>query len=424
MRALPGEVEEAWDAHSPGEWEALTGHLDDVHELLTRFVAFPSEEAADAVSAWVVHAHLARLDAFDSTPRLAALSPEKGSGKTRTLEVLELVVPQPLHAVNISAAAMFRLVEKSRPTLLLDECDTYLGPRVSKDHEDVRALVNAGHRRGARAVRCVGDAGKMTIREYPAFCAVALAGIGDLPDTIMQRSVVIAMKRRRPDEHVTQYRARVAEPIGHAIRDRLAAWAEQHALQIAETTVTMPEGVTDRAADVWEPLVIIGDAAGPSWSRRLRSACSALTAANVEQSASLGVRLLADVRTVFGSGDKVHTEHLLVALNRLEDAPWGDLRGRELDARRLARFLRPYDVRPGDQRIGDKVAKGYDRGDFHDAWLRYLSPPSGTATSATPATHAAADVAPVADVAHLQHGERVRSAMSAFDAEVTAERPA
>ena len=110
-----------------------------------------------------------------------------------------------MHTVNLSAAALFRKVSEGRCTLLLDEADTYLGTRVAKDHEDLRGLVNAGHRRGAVAYRCVIDKG-VRVEEFPAFCPVALAGIGDLPDTILDRSVVVAMKRRAPGEHVEPFR--------------------------------------------------------------------------------------------------------------------------------------------------------------------------------------------------------------------------
>jgi Protein of unknown function (DUF3631) len=409
-----------WDDHAPSDWDALAGHLDDVHELLVRHVAFPSPEAAAAVAGWVIHAHLVRLGAFDSTPRLAFLSPEKGSGKTRAQEVLDLLVPNPMHMVNTSAAAMFRVVEKRQPTLLMDECDTYLGPRVSKEHEDVRGLVNAGHRRGAMAVRCVGEGGKLDVKEFSAFCAVALAGIGDLPDTVMQRSIIISMKRRRPDERIEPFRIRNVEPIGHAIRDRLDAWCAQHWKTLDESRVTMPTGITDRPADVWEPLVAIGDAANGEWSERIRNACTALSAANVEQEASLGVRLLGDVRQVFGVAEKMHTETLLLALNGLDEAPWGDLRGRPMDARRLGRMLRSYEIRSAPQRIGEHVAKGYDRGDFHDAWTRYLSHPENRVTRVTTdidEARAAHDVTVVTDVTPIRGGdEHDRARMRAAEA--------
>ena len=130
------------------------------------------------------------------------VSPEKGSGKTRLLEVLELLTPTARHAVNMTAAALFRAVEMDQPTLLFDEADTYFGPKAAKDHEELRGLVNAGHRRGAVAYRVVGKGAEMSVKAFPAFAAVALAGIGDLPDTILDRSVLIRMRRRAPDETV------------------------------------------------------------------------------------------------------------------------------------------------------------------------------------------------------------------------------
>ena len=184
--------------------------LDAVTEHVGRYVAFPTEHALHAVVLWAVHADA--LDAFESTPRLALVSPEKQSAKTRTLEVLEDLVPNPMHLANTTAAALFRQVAADRPTLLMDEADTYLGPHVARQHEELRGFVNAGHRRGAQAYRCVGEPTKMRVEAFPAFAALALAAIGDLPDTVINRAVVVRMKRRRRDQHVEQYRARPRAP--------------------------------------------------------------------------------------------------------------------------------------------------------------------------------------------------------------------
>ena len=72
-----------------------------------------------------------------------------------------------------------------------DEVDTFPSPRSGQQHEELRGLVNAGHRRGAVAHRCVVEKG-VKVEEFPAFAPAALAGIGDLPDTILDRSVVVA----------------------------------------------------------------------------------------------------------------------------------------------------------------------------------------------------------------------------------------
>jgi hypothetical protein len=175
--------------------------LDAVHSFLGRFVAYPSGATRAAHTLWVAHAHL--MDAWESTPRLAFLSPEPASGKTRALEITELLVPNPVEAVSVSAAYLFRKVgdEGERPTILYDEIDTVFGPKA-KENEEIRGLLNAGHRKGAIAGRCVVRGKEVVTVDYPAYCAVALAGLGDLPDTILSRSVIVRMRRRAPGERV------------------------------------------------------------------------------------------------------------------------------------------------------------------------------------------------------------------------------
>jgi len=368
--------------------ESAAKLLDRVETFLGRFVAYPSEAARVAVVLWVAHAHL--LAAFESTPRLAFLSPEPGSGKTRALEVLEPLVPRPLHSVNVTPAYLFRKVSDpaGSPTVLFDEIDTVFGPRA-KDNEDIRGLLNAGHRRGATAGRCVVRGKVIETEELPAYCAVAVAGIGDLPDTLLSRSVVIRMKRRSPAERVEPFRHRQHAPEGHEIGDRLAEWAEGVAAEMTGAWPDMPDGVEDRNADVWEALLAVADAAGGDWPDRARVAAVALVADSLAGTPSLGVRLLADLRDVFKADGNVAatTDALLTKLRGVEEGPWDDLRGKPLDARGLARRLRPYEIKPKVLRVGDSTPRGYDPADFHDAWSRYLGPPAqGSATSATSET--------------------------------------
>jgi hypothetical protein len=181
--------------------------LISVEEFIGRFVSYPSEASRVAHTLWIGHTWL--MDKWDSTPSMAFLSPEPGSGKTRALEVTEPLVPRAVHAVNTTPAYLFRKVsdEDGTPTILYDEIDTVFGPRA-KDNEDVRGMLNAGHRRGATAGRCVTRGKVIETEELPAYCAVALAGLDDLPDTIMSRSVVIRMRRRAPDEKIEPWRLR------------------------------------------------------------------------------------------------------------------------------------------------------------------------------------------------------------------------
>jgi hypothetical protein len=360
--------------------------LNDVHEFVGRFVAYPSEDAHVAHTLWIGHTHL--MEVWDSTPRLAALSPEPECGKSRVLEISEVLVPRPVESVNVTPAYLFRKVadDEGRPTILYDEIDTVFGPRA-KDNEEIRGLLNAGHRRHAKAGRCVVRGKTVMTEEIPAYCAVAMAGIGDLPDTIMGRSIILRMRRRAPSETVEPWRRRMYYDEGNKLRERLSTWADMVEQELMGYWPTMPPGVEDRAADVWEALLSVADKAGGEWPDRARVACVALVAESREGTPSLGVRLLKDLKQVFGTEDHLSTHTILLKLYELEEAPWAELRGKPLDPRGLASRLRVYKVKPKDVRIGDKSLKGYYAKDLWDSWERYLSAPSEKcATSPTTAT--------------------------------------
>jgi len=365
----PSELDRRSNGPRPVDADGA-GLLDDVEEFFGRFVAFPSPDALVAVVLWTAHAH--SVDSAESSPRLALLSPEPGSGKTRTLEVLDLLVPAPLSSVSASPAAIFRSLKLRRRCLLFDEVDAIFGRRGKDDGaEDLRALLNAGHRKGATIPRCVGQ--KHTVAEFPVFAAVALAGLGDLPDTLMSRSIIIRMRRRLTSEVIEPYRRRLHEPAGVDLNVRLALWTDSIAGLIAGAWPVMPAGVTDRPADVWEPLLAIADAAGGDWPGRARAACVELVKVSESREASLGIRLLGDLRTVFGEEERLSTETILKALHAMEEAPWSNLHGSPLDPRGLAWRLSPYEIESTRVWVAGKSLRGYRRGDLWDAWERYLT---------------------------------------------------
>ncbi|WP_017583875.1 DUF3631 domain-containing protein [Nocardiopsis valliformis] len=376
---MPATTTNVWDT-GMGTIQEGAQLLDEVEAFLRRFVAFPSEAAAVATTLWAAHAHL--LDGFDSTPRLAFLSPEPGSGKTRALEIIETLVPNPMLAVNATPAALFRAIGDTEhaPTVLFDEIDTVFGPKA-KDNEDLRGLINAGHRRSGVAYRCVGDGSSQAVVAFKCYAAIALGGLGELPDTVLTRSVIIRMRRRAPHEKVAPYRARLNEPEGHALRARLTSWAKTVADVVRETFPDMPEGINDRPADVWEPLLAVADAAGGQWPERARAACVELVAGSTDPTkVSLGVRLLDDLRAVFtrAGQDKLPSGVIIEQLAELDDAPWAELGGKGLDSRGLARLLKPYTtaegepIKPRTVRTPTGTPKGYHAADLADAWARYL----------------------------------------------------
>ncbi|MGW1791896.1 DUF3631 domain-containing protein [Streptomyces tubercidicus] len=346
--------------------------LDELRAQIAQFVIPPSPEALDAITLWVAATHL--QPAWQHAPRLAVVGPAKRCGKSRLLDVLTETVHEPMLTINTTPAAIFRSIsEEEPPTLLVDEADTIFGPKVAEKNEETRGLLNAGHQRGRYVTRVVGN--DHTPHKFATFAMAAIAGIGDLPDTVMDRSVVIRMRRRAEGEKVRPFRSRRDIPALHEIRDRIHAWARPLLEEAANLEPDMP--VEDRAADTWEPLVIVADLAGGRWPRLARVACVRMVTAEVaaEEDHPSGARILADIRRVFFAQrevDSLSTGDLLHHLRQDPEAPWAE-RGRDgLTARELSRMLRDFDIRPGNVRMADgRQLKGYMRNKFLDAWRRY-----------------------------------------------------
>jgi hypothetical protein len=170
--------------------------LNRVHDLIGRYVVYPSPEARIAHTLWITHCHM--MDLWETTPRIAFLSPEPGSGKSRALEVTCELVPRPVNSSNVTPAYLIRRVADpaGRPTISLDEVDAIFGPKPKEKSEELRGLLNAGYRKGAFVGRCGGKT--MTVpEEIPAYAAVALAGLNSLPDNRHQDAQASARRKGR-----------------------------------------------------------------------------------------------------------------------------------------------------------------------------------------------------------------------------------
>lgn len=366
--------------------------LDDLRATLNKYVVLPDGHTAAAVTLWITTTHC--LPAFECAPRLVVNSPDKRCGKTRLLDVVTGTCHQPLATVNATVAAIFRSIGGEHPpTLVIDEADTMFGSkRVAEQNEDVRALLNAGHQRGKPALRCVGPSQIPT--EFPTFAMAALAGIGAMPDTIVDRGVNITMRRRTATERVSQFRARRDGPILEALRGRLSAWSAQRLAALATAEPEMP--VEDRAADTWEPLIAVADAAGGYWPSTARKACSELVgrAGEDDEAQSLAIKLLADIRDVFAdrgvpflpSGD------LVSELRRVEESPWNDF---DLNPSKLAYRLKDFGIKPGRNTVGN--VRGYTLEALTDVFRRYLRQDPSDSSETPPMQEQSSDAPKASD---------------------------
>lgn len=368
--------------------------------MLGRYVYLRLDAQRIAVVLWVAHTYC--VDHFEQSPILAVTSAVMRSGKTRLFDVLELMVWRPWRVILPSDAVVYRYIEQKKPTLMLDEADAIFGKKAG-EYEGLRALLNAGNRKGTVVPRVVGQGAKMRVQEFNVFCPKAVAGIGSLPATVADRAIPVRMERRAKGDPVAKFRRADADPDAFEIREAFEALTLPEAIGSVNPD-QVPDELDDRAAESWEPLLAVADLAGGAWPERARRAAVELHATREQDEEALSLVLLRDVRSIFDGRDdrRIHTTDLLAALHEVESSPWGDYFGKPMTAHALAKLLRPYHIEPRLFRTGQEVRRGYALDQFADAFSRYVpssATPAGTVTTVTAPAEEAGFIGSVADVA-------------------------
>ena len=303
----------------PEPWpDIVDGHtlVFDLAKVIRRFVLMPDEDAF-VVALWILHSYV--FDIFMCTPRLGITSPEKRCGKTTLLDVIACQVNRPLPTADITGPAIFRTVEKARPTVLIDEADNMFGRsgKAADSASDILAILNSGHRHGGQVIRTVGE--DFEPRAFRTHTPVVFALIGKLPGTLADRSIHVRLRRKHAGDRVEQFRIDRTEDLQRLAR-QARRWCDDNRSILVASDPQMPEGIFNRAADNWRPLLAIADAAG--WSPEARTAASRAAAHDTDD--ALGVLLLADIRQMF---DELKTDRLkseqLVTLSTI----WMSARG-------------------------------------------------------------------------------------------------
>jgi putative DNA primase/helicase len=352
-------------------------------EIMGKYVVLP-DHAAVAIALWIMRAHCD--DAFSISPRLAILSPVKRCGKTTVLELIAKLLPRPLPTSNVTASVIFRVIEKYHPSLLIDEADSFL-----KENEELRGIVNSGHRRDSASVlRNVGDDHEP--RSFSTWSPMVIAAIGTLPDTIEDRSIVVSMRRKQPGETVQRLRwnSRHGETVKahlQTVARALARWSFDHVHRLKDIDPAIPNGLHDRAADNWSPLLTIANAIGGPWIEQANAAAVALSTGETKTE-PCGIEVLRDLEELFKTDarERFPSQGLCDALALLEERPWGDFRrGKPISSAQLARLLREFGIQSQSIRTEAGVQRGYYRDAFDDAFARYLAtaPPSDCYTATT-----------------------------------------
>ncbi len=349
--------------------------LDRIEERFRRYVVV-DEHAYPILTVWVALTYV--FECFDVCPLLFLRSPVKRCGKTTLLDVLDCLVSKPLGTSNITAAGAFRAIDTEKPTLLIDEFDS-AGSRNS----ELRNIINAGHRRSqARVIRAKSS--------HDVYCPKALAAIGDIPSTIVDRAFVIQMKRKGRNDSIKALNFSLLLAKTESVRQRLVRWSQDNGDALASATHEVPEEVkSDRARDNARPLLAIAATVGGRWPEHVSEAVVALSSmADQEVEADVAEVLLKDLARIFRltEAERIETKVILRKLAAREASPWPTFsQGQPITREQLARLLRPFGVKPskwagkGHPR---KFHRGYTLTDLRDAFVRYASwnpphPPQG-----------------------------------------------
>jgi putative DNA primase/helicase len=338
--------------------------LNAVSAAIAGYAALP-EGAADTLALWAAHTHC--CEAFEVTPRLNIKSPEKGCGKTTVRDIVAQFVPRPLSSENLTVAVLFRVIEDRKPTILADEYDTWL-----RDNEELRGMFNAGHRRGGQALRCEGEGNE--VRAFRVFAPAVLCGIGALPGTLHDRSIVIRLTRAKAGEILKRFDSRRVAAEKELCR-KLARWTSDNFKKLENRNPLLPGAAFNRLADNWRPLFAIAEVAGADWPKRAANAFTKLTSVEDSDAQGTGTLLLTDIQQVLADSKatRIYSKALTESLCAMSDRPWPEAnRGKPITENWLARRLRSFGIQPRTLRIGGDRAKGYEATDFAEPFERYL----------------------------------------------------
>lgn len=338
--------------------------LNEIFELIKEYIV-AEDSTVIAATLWIMFTWC--IDAMEISPIACITAPEKRCGKTQFLNVISELVKRPMPASNITAAALFRSIAKWTPTLLIDEADSFM-----KDNEDLRGILNAGHsRRNAYVIRTVGD--NHEPKKFNVWGAKAISGIGHLPDTLRDRSIILELRRKERHEIRKKLRHANTEHFNN-IKQKLCRWANDNMQKLKEIKPSMPNFLNDRAQDNWEPLFMIAECIGKDWFDLAISSASIISDSE-DDALSINELLLTDIKGVFeiSQKDMLFTEELINLLCQNSESKWrGWNHGMPLTAKQLAQRLKSFRIKSRDIHRDGKHLKGYRFDDFRDVFNRYI----------------------------------------------------
>lgn len=351
--------------------------LDKLEAYINSYLSFTVDGISLPIALWIIGTHFFKQ--FDAFPYVVIMSNTKRAGKTRLSEVMGFASRRTMNFSAMTPSTLFRCINPTHawqerefvePTVIFDEAESLSNEGAST----MRSVLNSGYRKGQTIPRTVGR----DVVEFKVYCPKIFILIGDVYDTLRDRSIVIEMKRGEAPKRFLYDEAKAdGETLGKSIDDFTGTKPSGPNFLEAVREAYEAEPATylnDRDAEIWQPLFAICKIAAPERYRELQRLAVDLCAMKTadkrshttldmfeEQSQSMeyGERALIDLLAVMNNEKNIFGEEAVKRLRELDLSPWRTFRGAGIQQINLADLLSGFGVHPVNIRKGDSVKRGY-----------------------------------------------------------------
>ena len=343
---------------TPSLVPTFTGSFDDVImgcKAVYQKYAKMTDHQAIVLALWTVHTWTMPTGA-SHTPYMNITSGTPRAGKTRVVEIANILCKNPLFSHNASAAVIGRT--SYGHTILIDEADKQMKNPDMK--ESLNAILNSGFEESGSYARMGGN--NMTqVDNFQTFSAKIISGIAQfhMADTLIDRSIKLTMMRKKKSEVFPRFKKPLVKKEVAELRQKLTEISlDEDLLQrLYFAEPKLPDELDDRKKDITEPLFAIAELAS---KKILDLFCAAIINLCVNQTPDLTMaeQMLIDMSKIM-NGKSIHTQDLISELNR-EPYEWiSNNQGTGIRNYQVASLLKPFGIIPKPISIGNVKLRGY-----------------------------------------------------------------
>ena len=343
--------------------------IKELQDVFTKHLILP-DGGALVLALWVIHTYA--IEYWRYTPRLFIYSPVPGCGKSVLLGLLRLLCYRSSATGNTTPSSVFRTIDKYRPvTILIDEIECF-----AQGNEQMRSLIDTGYDRLMAYIdRTEANKKNFEPKKFYCFSAMALAGLEKLHSSVMSRSILIMMKKKKGTEYIEPFNINEMTEKAVVMQGKMLRWISDNANSLQSCNPVFTNTMENRTKDIWKPLFAIAQTISEGCLAELHRAARVILDDQSDDVVDDST-LLKDIKSIFDdtNEERLSTMDLLNRLYQINEHGWGvkEYGQHVLNPHTLARRLLKFCIKPVQWRDGDCRYRGYIRENLEDAFERYI----------------------------------------------------